>query len=66
MSLGKIVRKILLCCLFGGHAVLRVGVSKEQIEDILHAMHQTKVEVTISEKERGTPHDESRPPAVTG
>jgi hypothetical protein len=52
MSLRNIVRKILLCFVLGGHSVLGIGISKEEIEEILHAMNQTKVEVTISEEER--------------
>ena len=51
MPLRNILRKIFLCIVLGGHSVLGVGMSQEKIEELLHAMHQTRVEVTISEDE---------------
>lgn len=55
MSLSTIVRKMLLCCLLGGHSVLRAGISKEEIENILYGMHKTQVEITISQQENPAP-----------
>jgi hypothetical protein len=49
MSFRRILRKLLLCIALGGHSVLGVGMSKEQIEDLLYAMNQTRVEMTIDE-----------------
>jgi hypothetical protein len=51
MPLRNILRKIFLSIALGGHSVLGVGMSQEKIEELLHAMHQTRVEVTISEDE---------------
>jgi hypothetical protein len=49
MSFRRILRQLLLCIALGGHSVLGVGMSKEQIEELLHAMNQTRVEMTIDE-----------------
>jgi hypothetical protein len=49
MSLRKILRKVFLCIALGGHSVLGVGMSQEKIEELLHAMHRTRVEVTVSD-----------------
>lgn len=45
----NIFRKVFLCVALGGHSVLGVGMSQEKIEELLHAMNQTRVEVTISD-----------------
>jgi hypothetical protein len=49
MSLRNLLRKVFLCIALGGHSVFGVGMSQEKIEELLHAMHQTRVEVTISD-----------------
>jgi len=49
MSLPNLLRKVFLCIALGGHSVLGVGMSQEKIEELLHAMHQTRIEVTISD-----------------
>ena len=49
MSLRKLLRKVFLCIGLGGHSVFGVGMSQEKIEELLHAMHQTRVEVSISD-----------------
>ena len=51
MPLRNILRRIFLCIALGGHSVFGVGMSQEKIEELLHAMHQTRVEMTISEDE---------------
>jgi hypothetical protein len=51
MSLRKILRKVFLCIALGGHSVLGVGMSQEKIEELLHAMNQTRVEVSIGNDE---------------
>ena len=51
MSFRNILRKVFLSIAFGGHSVLGVGMSQEKIEELLHAMNQTRVEVTIGDDE---------------
>jgi hypothetical protein len=51
MSFRNILRKVFLCIALGGHSVLGVGMSQEKIEELLHAMNQTRVEVTIGDDE---------------
>jgi len=50
MSLRRLLRKVLLSIALGGHSVLGVGMSQEKIEELLHAMNQTRVEVTIDDE----------------
>jgi hypothetical protein len=52
MSLRIILRKVLLCIALGGHSVLGTGMSQEKIEELLHAMNQTRVEVTIDDDKK--------------
>jgi hypothetical protein len=47
MSLRNLLRKVFLCIALGGHSIFAVGMSQEKIEELLHAMHQTRIEVTI-------------------
>jgi hypothetical protein len=49
MSLHTLIRRVFLCIALGGHSVFGVGMSQEKIEELLHAMHQTRIEVTISD-----------------
>ena len=51
MSFRNILRKVFLCIALGGHSVLGVGMSQEKIEELLHAMNQTRVEVTVGDDE---------------
>lgn len=51
MSLRTFLRKVFLSIALGGHTVLGVGMSQEKIEELLHAMNQTRVEVTIDDEE---------------
>jgi hypothetical protein len=51
MSLRRLLRKVFLSIALGGHSVLGVGMSQEKIEKLLHAMNQTRVEVTIDDEE---------------
>ena len=48
MSFKQIMRKILLSIVLGGRAILGIRRSTEEIEALLHAMNQTRVEVPIS------------------
>jgi len=47
MSLNRILRRVLLAFALGGHDISGVGMSREQIEELLFAMHKPKIEVTI-------------------
>ena len=58
MSLGNILRKVLLCVALGGHPIFGAGMSQEKIEELLHAMNQTKVEVSIGDVEDTSPSKE--------
>ncbi len=49
MPIRNLLRKVFLCIALGGHSVFAVGMSKEKIEELLYAMHQTRVEMTISD-----------------
>jgi hypothetical protein len=51
MWFKTLLRKLFLCIALGGHSVLGLGMSQEKIEELLHAMHQTRVEVTVSEQD---------------
>ena len=52
MSLRQMVRRILLSLLLGGHAILGIGMSREQIEGLLSSMNETQVEVTVADTEK--------------
>ena len=60
MSLRNLLRKVFLSIALGGHSVLGVGMSQEKIEELLHAMNQTRVEVTIDDEEKERLKDISR------
>ena len=49
MTFQCILRKVLLSLVLGGRTVMGIGKSQEEIEALLHAMNQTRVEVTISD-----------------
>jgi hypothetical protein len=42
---------VFLSIAIGGHSILGVGMSQEKIEELLHAMNQTRVEVSVSDDE---------------
>jgi hypothetical protein len=52
VSIRRILRKLFLSIAIGGHSILGVGMSQEKIEELLHAMNQTRVEVSVSDDER--------------
>ena len=54
MSIRNMLRKIFLCLALGGHPILGIGMSQEKIEELLHAMNQTRVEMTISDDEKAS------------
>jgi hypothetical protein len=47
----RILRKLFLSIAIGGHSILGVGMSQEKIEELLHAMNQTRVEVSVADDE---------------
>jgi hypothetical protein len=51
MSFKRALRRLLLAFVLGGHPVFGVGMSREKIEELLFAMRQTKIELTIPEDE---------------
>jgi hypothetical protein len=42
----------------GGYSVLGVGVSREKIESLMHAMNRSNVEVSISNSVGGEPEED--------
>ena len=51
MSFRHVLRKVLLSFVLGGRAIMGIGMRHEEIEALLHAMNQTRVEVPISKDE---------------
>jgi hypothetical protein len=49
VSLRDILRKVFLSIAIGGHSILGVGMSQEKIEELLHAMNETRAEVSVSD-----------------
>jgi len=47
MRFKSILRKLFLCVALGGHSILGIGMSKEQIEELLYATNQARIEMTI-------------------
>jgi len=45
------LRRLLLAFVLGGHSLLGIGMSREKIEELIFAMNQTRVELTIPEDE---------------
>jgi len=55
MALKSLVCKVLLAFFLGFRATLGIGMSREEIEEILFSSNQTRIEVTISEKKVQSP-----------
>ncbi len=51
MSFKRAFRRFLLAFVLGGHSVFGLGMSREKIEELMFAMNQIKVELTIPEDE---------------
>ena len=64
MSLRNFLRKVFLSIALGGHSVLGVGMSQEKIEELLHAMNQTRVEVTVDDEGRNDSKTSAEHPEV--
>jgi hypothetical protein len=55
MSLKLIMRRIVMAFVLGEHSVPGVGMSREKIESLMHAMNQSNAELSISNAGRGDP-----------
>lgn len=55
MALKFVMRKMLVAFFLGFRASLGVGISREEIEEILFSSNQTRVELTIPEEEAQPP-----------
>jgi hypothetical protein len=49
MGFKLIMRRLVMAFVLGGHSVLGVGMSREKIESLMHAMNQPNVELSISQ-----------------
>jgi hypothetical protein len=49
MSFKLIMRRLVMAFMLGGYAVLGVGMSREKIESLMHAMDQSNVELSVSD-----------------
>jgi hypothetical protein len=52
MSIKLIMRRLVIAFVLGGYSVLRVGMSREKIESLMHAMNQANIELSISDADR--------------
>jgi len=49
MSFKLIMRRLVMAFVLGGYSVLGIGMSREKIESLMHAMNQSNVELSISD-----------------
>jgi hypothetical protein len=49
MSFKLLMRRLVMAFMLGGYSVLGIGISREKIESLMHAMNQSRVELSISE-----------------
>jgi hypothetical protein len=47
LMLRKVIRRLLLGFVLGGHELFRVGISREQIEKLLNDLNRTHAELTL-------------------
>ena len=47
MSVKLILRRFVMAFVLGGYSVLGVGMSREKIESLMHAMNESDVELSI-------------------
>ncbi len=47
MSFKLILRRLVMAFVLGGYSVLGVGMSREKIESLMHAMNQSNIELSI-------------------
>ncbi len=51
MSFKAKMRKMVLCLVLGAGSMMGMPMDPKQIEELLHAMNQTRVEVTVTDEE---------------
>ena len=51
MSFKLLIHRFVMAFVLGGYSVLGVGMSREKIESLMHAMNQSHVELSISESD---------------
>jgi len=49
MAFKFMMRRLVMAFVLGGYSVLGVGMSREKIESLMHAMNQSNVELSISQ-----------------
>jgi hypothetical protein len=49
MSFKLIMRRLVMAFVLGGYTALGVGMSREKIESLMHAMNQSYVELSVSD-----------------
>jgi hypothetical protein len=63
MSFKLIMRRLVMAFVLGGYSILGVGMSREKIESLMHAMNQSNVELSVSDADGdGDPKGISIPP----
>jgi hypothetical protein len=64
MSFKLILRRLVMAFLLGGYSVMGVGMSREKIESLMHAMSQSNIELSIPDDDgEGDPKGISTHPA---
>jgi hypothetical protein len=48
MSFKLILRRLVMAFVLGGYSVLGVGMSREKVESLMHAINQSSVELSIA------------------
>jgi hypothetical protein len=58
MSFKLIMRRLVMAFVLGGYSVLGVGMSRERIESLMHAMNQAHIELSVSNADgKGDPEE---------
>jgi hypothetical protein len=62
MSFKLMIRRLVMAFVLGGYSVLGIGMSREKIESLMHAMNQSNVELSSSNADdegdpKGAPTD---------
>ena len=58
MSFKLILRRLVMAFVLGGYSVLGIGMSREKIESLMHAINQSNVELSISDADgEGDPEE---------
>ncbi|HXM90892.1 MAG TPA: hypothetical protein VN974_05060 [Candidatus Dormibacteraeota bacterium] len=56
MSFKLMIRRLVVAFVLGGYSVLGIGMSREKIESLIHAMNQSNVELSSSDaNDEGNP-----------